>query len=279
VCRVGALTISSGQFYEQALSGTAGGMASGPDGNLWINQGSSLSRVTTQGNLAPFPLPTPNAAAGDITVGSDGNLWFTEIDASKVGRMTFMGGFPGGITEFPAAVPFPGKIVAGSDGAMWSVQGDSLYLSRISLEGDVTPLPISSTSVTAGPDGNIWIAAGDQVGRLATSSHLVLGHGFSVGATFVSPGGQVQPAHAVPLTPDAAYFWFFDPANVELIVKVLNGCSTNNHNWFFAAGLTNVAVQIDVTDLLQPGDKTYSNPAGAAFTPIQDTTAFATCPF
>jgi virginiamycin B lyase len=200
VCRVGALTISSGQFYEQALSGTVGEMTSGPDGNLWINQGSKLSRLTTQGNLAPFPLPTPNDAAGGIAVGSDGNLWFTEIDASKVGRMTFTGGFPGGITEFPVASDFPGKIVAGNDGAMWFLEADPRSLSRISLAGDVTLLPILADGVTAGPDGNIWITAADQVGRLATSSNLVLGDGFSVGATFVSPGGQVQPAHAVPLT-------------------------------------------------------------------------------
>ena len=274
VWRVGALTAVSGQFQEQDLDGPGGGITAGPDGNLWINRGSSLSRLSTQGHLTEFPVPTANAAAGGITVGPDGNLWFTEVDASKVGRMTLAGG----VTEFPVTSSFPGKIVAGNDGAMWFVGGEPFPLSRISLAGDVTLLPIYCSSVTAGPDGNMWITAGGEVGRLATSSNLVLGHDFSVGATFLSSDGQIQPAHAVPLTPDTGYFWFFDPANIELVVKVLNGCSTNNHNWFFAAGLTNVGVEIKVTNLLQVGVKTYTNAAGTAFTPSQDTSAFATCP-
>jgi hypothetical protein len=93
-----------------------------------------------------------------------------------------------------------------------------------------------------------------------------------------TPEGASSAATAVPLTGDTGYFWFFDPANIELVTKVLNGCATNGHYWFFAGGLTNVGVQITVTDTLQGTPKTYSNPVGTAFTPIQDTSAFATCP-
>ena len=50
------------------------------------------------------------------------------------------------------------------------------------------------------------------------------------------------------LTDDSGYLWFFDADNIELIVKVLDGCGVNNRYWVFAGGLTNVEVDIIVTD-------------------------------
>jgi len=47
--------------------------------------------------------------------------------------------------------------------------------------------------------------------------------------------------------------------------------------WFFAAGLTNVEVQIDVTDTETGITRTYTNPINQPFTPIQDTEGFDTC--
>jgi hypothetical protein len=86
--------------------------------------------------------------------------------------------------------------------------------------------------------------------------------------------GQGRP---VNLTSDSAFFWFFDPNNIELVVKVLDGCAVNGRYWVFVAGLTNVRVEITVTDVATGTAKTYVNPEGQAFLPIQDTSAFATC--
>jgi hypothetical protein len=61
------------------------------------------------------------------------------------------------------------------------------------------------------------------------------------------------------------------------VVKVLTGCSVNGGYWFFASGLTNVGVQINVTDTLTGVNKPYSNTLGTPFEPIQDTSAFP-CP-
>jgi hypothetical protein len=83
---------------------------------------------------------------------------------------------------------------------------------------------------------------------------------------------------AVPLTSDSGYFWFFNANNIEVVVKVLNGCSAGGHYWVFAGGLTNVEVTLMVTDLQNGGSRTYMNPSGTAFLPIQDTSAFGTCP-
>jgi hypothetical protein len=83
---------------------------------------------------------------------------------------------------------------------------------------------------------------------------------------------------AVALTGDTGYFWFFSSNNVEMVVKVLNGCGLNSRYWVFEGGLTNVYVTTTVTDTLTGAVKIYTNPINTAFQPIQDTAAFATCP-
>jgi hypothetical protein len=108
---------------------------------------------------------------------------------------------------------------------------------------------------------------------------LCLNNGrFQVRATFNAPTGQSGNAQVVKLTGDTGYLWFFNPSNVEVVVKVLNGCGVNNRYWVFAGGLTNVRTVITVTDTQTGATKTYINPQGTAFQPIQDTNAFATCP-
>lgn len=100
---------------------------------------------------------------------------------------------------------------------------------------------------------------------------------FRVAAAWRSPTDS-GAAHAVGLTTDTGYFWFFSAGNVEGIVKVLNGCSFNSRYWVFASGLTNVEVTLTVTDTQSAVTRTYVNPLNTAFQPIQDTGAFASCP-
>ena len=40
------------------------------------------------------------------------------------------------------------------------------------------------------------------------------------------------------LPSSAAIFWFFDPKNPELLVKVLNGCAINGHWWVYGSAAT-----------------------------------------
>jgi hypothetical protein len=108
---------------------------------------------------------------------------------------------------------------------------------------------------------------------------LCLSNGrFKVKATFDAGGGNSGNAHAVGLTSDTGYLWFFQASNVEAVIKVINGCGLNSNFWVFAGGLTNVNVVIKVTDTKNQTVMTYTNPANTTFKPIQDTSAFATCP-
>ncbi len=76
---------------------------------------------------------------------------------------------------------------------------------------------------------------------------------------------------------DTGYFTFFDSGNVEVAVKILNGCGSNGRFWTFAGGLTDVGVVMTVIDSLTGTVRTYTNPQGTPFRPIQDTGAFETC--
>ncbi|MEM7350604.1 MAG: carboxypeptidase regulatory-like domain-containing protein [Acidobacteriota bacterium] len=90
--------------------------------------------------------------------------------------------------------------------------------------------------------------------------------------------GQTGDGQGVQLTSDTGYFWFFDPLNVELMVKVLDGCfDPFDSFWVFAGGLTDVEVDLTVTDTVTGEVRTYGNPLGSAFAPIQDFNAFAGC--
>ena len=54
-----------------------------------------------------------------------------------------------------------------------------------------------------------------------------------------SAGGKSGTGHAHTLTEDTGYFWFFDPANIEIVVKVLDGRPVNGSFWVFYGGLSN----------------------------------------
>ncbi len=126
-----------------------------------------------------------------------------------------------------------------------------------------------------------WPAGGaDTSPCSASATALCLNGGgrFEVTATFDDGIGHVGQAQTVALTGDTGYVWFFTPANIEALVKVLDGCGLDGHYWVFAGGLTDVNVVIRVRDSETGAVQTYVNPLHAAFQPIEDTSAFATCP-
>ncbi len=85
--------------------------------------------------------------------------------------------------------------------------------------------------------------------------------------------GNTGTGKAVPLTGDTGTFWFFDAANVELVLKVLDGTHVNGRHWVFYGALSNVEYTIIVTDTRTGAVKTYTNPAGR-FASVGDTQGF-----
>ncbi len=99
------------------------------------------------------------------------------------------------------------------------------------------------------------------------------GNRFALEATWRDFTGRTGVGTAVPLTADTGYFWFFDAANVEAVVKVLDGRPLNGKFWLFYGALSNVEYTLTVTDTETGARKTYSNPLGR-FASGADTGAF-----
>ena len=64
-------------------------IAAGSDGGIWFTtfENDSIGRITPQGNVTSFSIPTFGASAESIAPGPDGNLYFTEPSFGKIGRV------------------------------------------------------------------------------------------------------------------------------------------------------------------------------------------------
>ena len=114
---------------------------------------------------------------------------------------------------------------------------------------------------------------------VADATTLCLNDGrFRVRVAWTRTDQSSGPGMGVPLTADSGYFWFFNAANIELVVKVLDACTiAPGRFWVFGGGLTNVGVVMTVEDRQTGAVRTYTNAQGTPFVPLQDTGAFL-CP-
>lgn len=115
---------------------------------------------------------------------------------------------------------------------------------------------------------------------VADAQTSCLGSGrFKVKVLWRASGGVQTPANVAPAGSDDAGILYFDnPSNWELLLKVLNACGINSRYWVFYAATTNLELLITVTDTATGAVKFYFNPLNTAAPPVQDTSAFATCP-
>ena len=110
----------------------------------------------------------------------------------------------------------------------------------------------------------------------ASSATLCLGDGqrFSVQVSWKNPyTGETGTGRSQPLTGDTGAFWFFDPANLEVMIKVLDGRLVNGNFWVFYGSLSNVEYTVTVTDTMTGAKKSYHN-APLQFASQADVDAF-----
>jgi ELWxxDGT repeat protein len=118
-----------------------------------------------------------------------------------------------------------------------------------------------------------WIYTPGGTACTATGTALCLGGQFVVETDWRLPDGRNGRGRAVGLTADTGYFSFFDPANVEVILKVLDGRGLNDHRWVFYGALSDVEYAVTVTDVASGAVRRYVNPPGRLGS-VADTTAF-----
>lgn len=171
---------------------------------------------------------------------------------------------------------------------LFSHEGELLILSTIfyRLQGG-TFVPIDHPLTLDTAAGPIVPALADATpaegteGCLPTARRACLQHRrFAVEATYDASlyGGSSGDAAPQLESDQSVEFSFFDPRNLELFVKVIDGCGFNGRYWIFASGLTDVAVSLRVTDTVAGAVYAHENPIGTPFLPLLDIQAFACSP-
>jgi outer membrane protein assembly factor BamB len=270
---------------------------SGKDGNLRLLDLDNLSGSgrpgAVGGELQIVPVPQGGEVLTAPAVWTDpasGTPWiFVANDSGLAGIQVVAGG--GGM---PSLVPIwtdshggTSPVVAGRMVFYVGDVGLRALAARTGalLFGDGGPASIhwQSPIVVGGrvyvADGNdtLWVYAPVVASTCVADATTLCLHQrrFQVRASWQTAGGATGDGQARPLTADTGTFWFFSAANLEIVVKVLDGCGDGDHFWVFAGGLTDVHVVLTVTDTANGAVRVYQNPQGAAFAPLQDTRAFA----
>ena len=125
-------------IIEYPVAGICGGLTSGPNGTIWFiayhnAHQPMIGRFTLSTKAVDeFPVPTLDSNPDNITMGPEGAIWFTELDASKIGRIDPVSLQ---ITEYPTPTnnSVPLEIVTGPDRALWFTEGYANNIGQVNL--------------------------------------------------------------------------------------------------------------------------------------------------
>jgi virginiamycin B lyase len=173
----GAITeypIPTGSAPDLPVASAPAGIALGGDGDIWFtddgqnSDGQNLvGRISPNGTITEYPIPTKGSDPLAIALGADGDMWFTEPGIDAVGRIT-----PAGeVAEFtvPSVENLLRDIVRGPDGNMWFTEipasgQEEPALGEITPSGTVKTFALSLPpggdleNLGMGPEDEIWFA-------------------------------------------------------------------------------------------------------------------------
>jgi len=117
-------------------------------------------------------------------------------------------------------------------------------------------------------------ATGDETDCDPDSPALTLRGGYIVSICYETAKGEVGAAVDYGLDSEqSGLLYFFDRDNVEVLLKVLDGCGVNGHRWVFVAPVTDLAFNLVVEG--PNGHRwTHSNRLGQTADAASDTSAF-----
>jgi ELWxxDGT repeat protein len=288
---LGSFAVRAGSLYILAhLKG------SGTQSGLFRSDG------TDAGTVLLMTLPRRTTSAPDVTTFTAvGNLVYFSLEDSRGRELWRTDGTPAGTFLVRDIVPGPGSswpsrltalngrlyftaTTPGLGTELWESDGTE---AGTRLVQDIAPGILSSAPeelVASGgrlfftaDDGvhgrEPWIYVPEEAACELTETSLCLGGRFRVEADWRTSATLSGPGHAVALTADTGYFWFFDPSNAEVLLKVLDGQGVNGHHWVFYGALSNVEYSLTVTDTQTGAGRRYVNPSGRLGS-VADTTAF-----
>ena len=145
----------------ESVQGGPYGVSAASDGTIWatLQAGNQLLRISPNGEMKAFDLPTPGAAPTDVAAGLHGDAWMVEFRSSKIAH------FDGSkFTEYdmPEGKAAPSGIAVTPDGTVWFglLRGDGLGR-LVDGKAEFIALPRASArpyTLAADRAGNVWYA-------------------------------------------------------------------------------------------------------------------------
>lgn len=204
VLSVARTALADPTLSEFSAGGQPQQIVAGSDGALWFTSASpanDIGRITTDGTIVNYGIPTANSFPQGIAAGADGSLWFTEQAAGRIGRITT----GGAITEYP--IPsggFPTAIAAGPDGNLWFTETNADKIGKVTTGGVFTEYAVPTaaakpTGITAGPDGNVWFTEfdGGKIGSITPGGTIT---------EYPIPTANSDPVHITTGSDDDLWF-------------------------------------------------------------------------
>lgn len=122
----------------------------------------TVGKITPDGKVFTYALPTVGSVPIYVRRGPDGNMWVTELVGNKIARVT-----PDGyVTEFSIPTPNsrPIAVVPGPDGRMWFTEEAGNKVGRVEFDGSITEFAVPKSQpnvILAGlafdRDHNLWV--------------------------------------------------------------------------------------------------------------------------
>jgi len=256
---------SDGKFAVAWRTPAPPNASSGISGRVFAADGAAL------GGELPLRLPRATnvtsvgvAAVGGSFVAVWGENGFVEEGSAVYGR------------AFEAAEPLGGEVALNAEHTdpgnvgIAALGGNEFVAVWDDLAEQTLPQDIVARRFVLVPPGT---------GCAESASALCLGaERFRISIEWRDYQGRRGTGHAYPLTGDSGLFWFFDDANLEVLVKVVNACAGFSRHWVYAGATTDVEYTLTATDTASGRSRSYFNPLGRRAAAITDSDAFATCP-
>lgn len=163
---------TSGTFTEYSTGVSPVSILAGPDGALWFTDASTtqkIGRITTAGIVTEYTIPGAGVSGlSGLMLGPDNAMWFgyTDSNGANLGSITTAPTFSN--YAISSSYVSPGSTTT-AGGALWYLENTtnnpSYTIGKMSTLGVVTDYNIRTlsgnsgiylTSLTTGPDGNVW---------------------------------------------------------------------------------------------------------------------------
>ena len=184
-----------------------------------------------------------------------------------------------------------GEAVAFADGSSGAVSGRRWKFGDGRTSGSTDPVHSWSSpgfftvvlTVTDGAEESVasmtfLVEASKPAGTCEPDAHTLClqDSRYAVAVDWWQTEGERQRADVVHEgSNDSGLFRFFGEENWEVLVKILDGCSINEHVWVYAASSTNLGFSIQVEDTVTSETREYRNETGVPAAAVADAEAFS----